>query len=30
MRYALDGDLQEHRGPLALSTGPKVKIVVVP
>ncbi len=29
MRYTLDGDLQEHPGALEISTGPKVKIVLV-
>ncbi len=30
MRYTIDGDLHEHAGALTLSTGPKVKIVLVP
>jgi diacylglycerol kinase family enzyme len=30
VRYIIDGDLHEHDGPIELSTGPKVKIVVVP
>jgi len=30
MRYTIDGDLHEHKGALTLSTGPKVKIVLVP
>jgi diacylglycerol kinase (ATP) len=30
MRYTIDGDLHEHAGELEISTGPKVKIVLVP
>jgi len=30
MRYTIDGDLHEHPGDLEISTGPKVKIVLVP
>jgi len=30
MRYTIDGDLHEHKGAIELSTGPKVKIVIVP
>jgi diacylglycerol kinase (ATP) len=30
MRYTIDGDLHEHPGELEISTGPKVKIVLVP
>jgi diacylglycerol kinase (ATP) len=30
MRYTIDGDLHEQAGDLVISTGPKVKIVVVP
>jgi diacylglycerol kinase family enzyme len=30
MRYTIDGDLHEHAGAVEISTGPKVKIVLVP
>lgn len=28
VRYVLDGDIHEHRGPLEMRTGPRVKLVV--
>ena len=30
MRYTIDGDLHEHEGPVEISIGPTVKIVLVP